>query len=142
MRSRFSIISLWIAAMMLLLSTVVVHHHHYERICIAIEECIHDLPITGGDAEANELMAEESHTHQESGSCRIHQLHKFIVSSGVAKYVHKEIRSGHTFAYAILPDVAWLPDASGNIVAIWQHHATPLSLRVLYSLARRGPPVF
>lgn len=141
MRTRFSIISLWIAAIMMLLSTVVAHHHHYERICIAIEECIHDLPIAG-DAMANELMAEESHTHQESGGCRIHQLHKFIISSGVAKHVHKYIRSEHTFAYAILPDAAWLPDASGDIVACWQHHATPLSLRILYSLVRRGPPVF
>lgn len=141
MRNRFSIISLWIAAIMMLLSTVVVHHHHYERICIAIEECIHDLPFTG-DEGASELMAEESHSHQESSGCRIHQLHKFIVSSGITKHVQKDIHSAHTLADAILPDATWQADTSGDIASTWQHHATPLSLRALHLLARRGPPMF
>lgn len=128
---------------MLLLSTVVAHHHHYERVCIAFEECSHELPIGTSDAaDSAEALAREGHTHQESSSCRVHQLHEFIVSSGVVKNVRQHVADGHIFVAAVLPTTLLLPMTSATIVANWQHHATPLSLRASRTLVRRGPPVF
>lgn len=137
MKKRLSIISLWTATLMVLLSTVVMHHHHYERVCVALELCSHAT----GDTEAEQ---EESHSHQETdrGSCRVHQLHKFIINSGMTKNIRRHIIEGNHFVVLQLPDAQLLPVSSSRIVAEWQHTATPLSLRVLQSLRRRGPPVF
>lgn len=123
---------------MMLLSTVVMHHHHYERVCVTFEMCSHD---TSGNIEAE---AEESHSHQESdrGSCRVHQLHKFIINSSVAKNIRHHITDGNSFAAAILPDARLLGASADIIAADWQHTASTLSLRELRTLKRRGPPVF
>ena len=103
---------------MVLLSTVVMHHHHYERVCVALELCSHAT----GDIEAEQ--------------------EEFIINSGMTKNIRRHIIEGNHFVALQLPDAQLLPVSSSRIVAEWQHTATPLSLRVLQSLRRRGPPVF
>ena len=138
MKNRLSLFCIWAATLMMLLSTVVMHHHHYERICVAVEMCV--TPGSVGDIEAE---PEESHSHQESGgSCRIHQLHKFIINSGVAKSIRHHILDGNQLAAAHIPDTHLLPASCGLRVAGWQHTATPLSLLSASAVTRRGPPVF
>ena len=119
---------------MVLLSTVVMHHHHYERVCIALETC----------AEEIEQEPEESHSHRENGgaSCQVHQLHKFIVSTGATKALHRHMAPGHT-ATALAASAACLraPLCHG-ITAPERGKAAPLSLRALTAAGRRGPPQF
>lgn len=138
MTKHISIVCTWIATSMMLLSTVVMHHHHYERICVALEICSHY------GNEGIEAEAEDTHTHQETdrGSCRVHQLHKFITNAGVAKSIRHHICDLQLFTTSALPDRTMLPPACAYTIAAWQHKATPLSLRVLPSMSRRGPPVF
>lgn len=138
MSKPFSILSMWTATVMLLLSTIVMHHHHYERVCIALEMCQHTV---SGDTGAE---PEDGHSHQESdcGSCRVHQLHKFITSSSVAKSIRHHISDGNSLAVAILPDARLLCATADMIAANWQHTASTLCLRTLRALKRRGPPVF
>ena len=81
---------------MVLLSTVVMHHHHNERICVAFEMCVH-----GTDADI-EAEGEANHSHRENGSCRIHQLHKFIINSSVAKNLRRHIADGNMLAAILL----------------------------------------
>ena len=121
---------------MMLLSTIVMHHHHYERVCVAFELCQH-----GDD---NGAEPEESHFHQESdrGSCRVHQLHKFIINASVAKNIRHHITDGNSFVAAILPDARHLRPTASIVAADWQHTASTLHLRALTALSRRGPPVF
>lgn len=124
------------ATFMMLLSTIVMHHHHYERVCVAFEQCQH-----GAD---NHTGAEENHSHHESdrGSCRVHQLHKFIINAGVARNIHHHIIGGNSFVAATLPDAPFLCESVSLVAADWQHTASTLRLRALTALSRRGPPVF
>ena len=121
---------------MMLLSTIVMHHHHYERVCVAFELCQH-----GDD---NGAEPEESHFHQESdrGSCRVHQLHKFIINASVAKSIRHHITDGSHFVAAALPGAPVFCAPVSVTVADWQHTASTLRLRALTALKRRGPPVF
>lgn len=123
---------------MMLLSTVVMHHHHYERVCVTFEMCAHN---TSGNIEAE---PEESHSHQENdrGSCRVHQLHKFIINASVAKSIRHHIIDGNHFAIATLPDAHLLCPTVSIVAAGWQHTVSTLWLWVLTALKRRGPPVF
>ena len=138
MKRSLAIFSVWAATMIVLLSTVVMHHHHYEQICVALEIGTHG---TSADIEAE---PETTHSHQESdrGSCRVHQLHTFIVSHGVAKTVRRDAAVSGSAHAALLPDVALLPVGSGRIVTAWQHTATLLPEAWLWAMSRRGPPVF
>ncbi len=137
MTNRLSIFCTWMATLMVLLSTVVMHHHHYERVCVAFELCQH-----GADDIEAELG--KSHSHQESdrGSCRVHQLHKFIINASVAKNIRHHIIDGNSLIAAILPDVRTLRPTASIVAADWQHTASTLRLRTLKALSRRGPPVF
>lgn len=122
---------------MVLLSTVVMHHHHYQRVCVALQLCQHG---TAGDIEAE---PEESHSHQEtdSGSCRIHQLHKFIVNQNSAKQ-----QRHHSYANTLLAALCTRDtpqhDSCGMTAAHWQHRREPLQQCALSDISRRGPPVF
>ena len=138
MTNRLSIFCTWLATCMMLLSTVVMHHHHYERVCVAFELCQHD---TDGGIEAE---PEESHSHEESdrGSCRVHQLHKFIINKSVAKSIRHHIADGNQLAAATLPCARLLCAPASIVAADWQHTASTLRLRELGALKRRGPPVF
>lgn len=139
MRKSLYIFCVWTATLLMMLSTVVMHHHHYERTCIDSTHCTSDTPL-GNDADAN--GAEEAHNHQESGNgcCRIYQLHNFIVSTGTAKDIHRNIVRGGMFFTAVLPNFIMQPIGSSLTVARWQHTATPLSLRAPSTLSLRGPP--
>ena len=138
MKRSLAIFSMWAATIMVLLSTVVMHHHHYEQICVALEIGTH------GAADDIEAEPETTHSHQESdrGSCRVHQLHTFIVSHGVAKTMCRAAVMGGAARSAQLPDVALLPVGSGRIATAWQHTATLLPEAWLRAMSRRGPPVF
>ena len=137
MNNRLSILFTWMATCMMLLSTVVMHHHHYERVCVAFELCQH---AADSDIEAE---PEESHSHQESdrGSCRVHQLHKFIINASVAKNIRHHIADGNHFVAAIMPDARLLCTPASLTAADWQHTASTLRLRTLTALKRRGPPI-
>ena len=138
MTNRLSILCTWMATFMMLLSTVVMHHHHYDRVCVTFEQCQH-----GADCDI-EAETEENHSHQESdrGSCRVHQLHKFIINASVAKNIRHHITDDNTFVAATLPAARILCTTVSNITADWQHTASTLRLRALTALKRRGPPVF
>ena len=138
MTRRLPIFATWMATCMVLLSTVVMHHHHYERICVALEMCVHDAD---SDIEAE---PEDCHSHQESDreTCRVHQLHKFIINASVAKNIHHHIIDGNSSATATLPDAQTLCPTVSIVAADWQHTASTLWLRALTALKRRGPPVF
>lgn len=134
MHRKLPIFSTWIATLMVLLSTVVMHHHHYERVCIALETCADEI----------EQEPEESHSHQENGgtSCQVHQLHKFIVSTGTAKAVHRHMASGHASAALAASAAHLLAPNFHNIIAHKCGNAVPLSCRALTAVSRRGPPQF
>ena len=138
MKRSLAIFSMWAATIVVLLSTVVMHHHHYERVCVALEVGIHGAP---SDIEAE---PESTHNHQESdrGSCRVHQLHAFIVGHGVSKAVCRAAVKGSAARAAQLPDAAVLPVGSGRIATAWRHSATLLPKAWLRAMSRRGPPVF
>lgn len=136
MKQRLSLLCTWTATLLLLMSTVVMHHHHYERVCVALQLCQHG---TAGDIEAE---PEESHSHHEtdSGSCRIHQLHKFIVNQGIAKqhqYSNTAAKPAALYAHAMSQCVC-----CGCTTVDWQHRREPLPLCALSDISRRGPPVF
>lgn len=138
MTHRLSIFCTWLATCMMLLSTVVMHHHHYERVCVAFEMCQH-----GADSDI-EAEPEESHSHEETdrGSCRVHQLHKFIINKSVARNISHHIADGNQFTAAILPDARLLCASASIVAADWQHTVSTFRLRELRTLKRRGPPVF
>ncbi len=135
MRKSLPIFAIWIATTMVLLSTVVMHHHHNERICVAFEMCVH-----GTDADI-EAEGEANHSHRENGSCRIHQLHKFIINSSVAKNLRRHIADGNMLA-AILPSDCITDTDSRKDINNWHYEAPHMAATVPPSLSRRGPPVF
>ena len=123
---------------MVLLSTVVMHHHHNERICVAFEMCVH-----GTDADI-EAEGEANHSHRENGSCRIHQLHKFIINSSVAKNLRRHIADGNMLA-AILPS-ACITDTDSRTGTMRRHtwlppcrHRCREGVRPSFSLFHNNP---
>lgn len=135
MHKRLSLISVWVATCLMLLSTVVMHHHHYERACIVAEHCEADA---SGESEPE---AEEGHSHQETDreSCRMHQLHRFIINDATARDIRRHIADGVTLA-ATLNESATCPTSS-SIAVRWIHTTTPTDNGALYSIFRRGPPL-
>lgn len=135
MTRRLYILATWIATCMVVLSTMVMHHHHYERVCITMSACHHNN--AGG--EGTEINAETTHTHHEhdGSTCRVQQLHKFIVSKGATTSAPQHIGNGCMPAVATIYFASALPSA--NSTHCW-HPATPLSSRVAQHITRRGPP--
>ena len=97
--------------------------------------CVH-----GTDADI-EAEGEANHSHRENGSCRIHQLHKFIINSSVAKNLRRHIADGNMLA-AILPSVCITGTDSRKDINNWHYEAPHMAATVPPSLSRRGPPVF
>ena len=80
MQKKLHLFSLWAATLLMLLTTVVTHHHHEDFVCIAS-----DAPSAcTGDAES-EGATHAEHRHTDRETCRIHQLHHFIISKSQQK---------------------------------------------------------
>lgn len=143
MRKTISLISIWVATCLMLLSTIVMHHHHYESVCIVVEHCQDDAASSSADTYSqNANEAEEGHSHQESdrGSCRLHQLHRFIINAKVSNDIHRHIIGGMMLATTLPLHMGHLPFGSSYTITKWQHTTTPLHDVALCSLSRRGPP--
>ena len=139
MPKRLYTLCLWTATLIMLLSTVVMHHHHYERVCIAVEHCADDEPAPPcGDMPE----AEEGHSHGETdrGSCRIHQLHSFIINKNAIKSIRRHTLDGTMPLAATLPCLASLPRTCGSMSATWQHIAASPVGAATKPISRRGPP--
>lgn len=139
MRNAVSIVCLWTATLMMMLSTIVVHHHHYERVCIVMEHCADDGHASPhGDTPE----AEEGHSHGEAdkGSCRIHQLHKFIINKSTVKNIRHHILGGITALAPTLACSAPQPTRGGMVSTMWQHIAASPCDAALRPISRRGPP--
>lgn len=134
MHKRFSLISVWVATCLMLLSTIVMHHHHYERVCIVIEHCDADVSTES----CNET--EEGHSHQEAdrGSCRVHQLHRFIINASTARDLHRHVTDGMTLAG--IPSCCAFTLSQPIDDVTWHHSTMPIGNRALCSILRRGPP--
>lgn len=137
MRKSLSLISVWVATFIMLLSTIVMHHHHYESACIVVSHCDTDAYDGFG---ATEEAGGHSHQEQDSGCCRVHQMHRFITNASVAKDIRRHIFGGSMSLAAMLPDARLLPLSCGSVAVRWRHMAEPVATGAPSCMLRRGPP--
>ena len=135
MQKKLHLFSLWAATLLMLLTTVVTHHHHEDFVCIAS-----DAPSAcTGDAES-EGATHAEHRHTDRETCRIHQLHHFIISKSQQK--SEDSHATHlspSILFAMPQHPAVLPQTANDTPC--RHFLQPmLPQGASHALSKRGPP--
>lgn len=135
MQKKLHLFSLWAATLLMLLTTVVTHHHHEDFVCIAS-----DAPSAcTGDAES-EGATHAEHRHTDRETCRIHQLHHFIISKSQQK--SEDSHATHlspSILFAMPQHPAVLPQTANDTPC--RHFLQPmLPQGAPHALSKRGPP--
>ena len=119
----------------MLLTTVVTHHHHEDFVCIAP-----DAPsVCTGDAES-EGASHAEHRHTDKETCRIHQLHHFIISKSQQKSEKcLNTQLSPSTLFATVQHLVVLPQLSTDAPR-WHLLLPMLPQGTSHALSKRGPP--